>query len=43
MKPKKDNSEFVRITKPKTDKEIKSVLLMASLALSGVAYSICFN
>lgn len=43
MKDKSSKPEFVRISTPKTDKEIKSVLIMAHLAITAVAYSVCFN
>jgi len=43
MKEKNSKPEFVRITKAKTDKEMESVLIMAHLAISAVAYSVYFS
>jgi hypothetical protein len=34
---------FVRISKPKTDAELKSKLLMAQLACSAISYSIYYS
>lgn len=43
MKPKESKPEFVRISKPKSDKEIQSVLIISNLAMSAVSYSVCFS
>jgi hypothetical protein len=37
------NNKFERITKPKSDQELKSKLLFAQLACTAVSYAICYN
>ena len=38
-----NNNKFERITKPKSEKELKSKLLFAQLACTAVSYAICYN
>ena len=43
MKDKNSQQKFVRITIVKTNEEIRSILIMAHLAISAVSYSTCYN
>ena len=38
-----NNNKFERITKQKSDQELKSKLLFAQLACTAVSYAICYN
>jgi hypothetical protein len=38
-----NNNKFERITKPKSDQELKSKLLFAQLACTAISYAICYN
>ena len=43
MKDKNSQRKFVRISIVKTNEEIKSILIMAHLAMSAVAYSVYYS
>jgi len=43
MKDKSSQQKFVRITTPKTKKEMDSILIMGNLANCAISYAICFN
>lgn len=43
MKDENSQPAFVRITKPKTKKEMDSILIMGNLANCAISYAICFN
>jgi hypothetical protein len=38
-----NGKKFERITKPKTDSELKSKVLFAQLACNAISYSIAYN
>lgn len=38
-----NGKKFERITKPKSDEELKSKLLCAQLSCAALSYSICYN
>ena len=38
-----NGKKFERISKPKTDDELKSKLLFAQLGCNAISYSICYN
>lgn len=43
MKDKNSQQKFIRISIVKTNEEIKSILIMAHLAMSALSYSVCYN
>lgn len=43
MKDKNSKQKFVRISIIKTDEEIRSILIMAHLSISAVAYSVYYS
>jgi hypothetical protein len=43
MKDKNSQRKFVRISIIKTDEEIRSILIMAHLAMNAVSYSTYYN
>jgi hypothetical protein len=38
-----NGKKFERISKPKTDNELKSKVLFAQLACNAISYAICYN
>jgi hypothetical protein len=38
-----NGNKFERVTKPKTNDELKSILLRAKLACNAISYAICYN
>jgi hypothetical protein len=38
-----NGKKFERITKPKTDDELKSIVLRSKLACNAISYAICYN
>ena len=38
-----NGNKFVRISKPKTEEELKTIVIRAQLACSAISYAICYN
>lgn len=38
-----NGKKFERISKPKTEEELKSKLLIAQLGCAAISYSVCYN